>query len=157
MFPSADAPGRGRPAIQPAKITYAGSLIIFSKLEGTTVSAFNPAGLGVCSGVFGLPMPSGGTAMIGGGKTLYPTLGVGAFFVMFWVGFVLGYELGLSCGLFLLNALAFACAGAWCVVRLELADSHPSALRRGTGIRDGGAGRGKSSPAVPLPNLFVPR
>jgi len=58
-----------------------------------------------------------------GEKTLYPMLGVGAFFVMFWVGFVVGHELGLSCGLFLLNALFFACSGAWFVVRLEFADA----------------------------------
>lgn len=93
--------------------------------------------------------------MTGGEKTLYPMLGVGAFFVMFWVGFVVGYELGLSCGLFLLNALAFACVGAWCVVRLELADAHPSALR--TGVRDDGTGCAESRPAVMLPNPFVPR
>lgn len=58
-----------------------------------------------------------------GEKTLYPMLGVGAFFVMFWVGFVVGHELGLSCGLFLLNALFFACSGTWFVVRLESADT----------------------------------
>ena len=58
-----------------------------------------------------------------GEKTLYPMLGVGAFFVMFWVGFVVGHELGLSCGLFLLNALFFACSGTWFVVRLESADA----------------------------------
>ena len=57
-----------------------------------------------------------------GERTLYPMLGVGAFFVMFWVGFVVGYELGLSCWLFLLNALFFACSGTWFVVRLESAD-----------------------------------
>lgn len=95
--------------------------------------------------------------MTGGGKTLYPMLGVGAFFVMFWVGFVVGYELGLSCGLFLLNALAFACTGAWCVVRLELADAHPSALRTSSTNRGSGAHRGESRPAVLLPNPFVPR
>lgn len=61
--------------------------------------------------------------MGGGEKTLYPMLGVGAFFVMFWVGFVVGYELGLSCGLLLLNALFFACSGTWFVVRLESADA----------------------------------
>lgn len=61
--------------------------------------------------------------MGGGEKTLYPMLGVGAFFVMFWVGFVVGHELGLSCGLFLLNALFFACSGTWFVVRLESANA----------------------------------
>jgi hypothetical protein len=95
--------------------------------------------------------------MTGGGKTLYPMLGVGAFFVMFWVGFVVGYELGLSCGLFLLNALAFACTGAWCVVRLELADAHPSALRASSDHRDGAYRYRDSRPAVVLPNPFVAR
>ncbi|MDH3316190.1 MAG: hypothetical protein OER43_10555 [Gammaproteobacteria bacterium] len=95
--------------------------------------------------------------MAGGEKTLYPMLGVGAFFVMFWVGFVVGYELGLSCGLFLLNALFFACTGAWCVVRLEIADAHPSALRQASRHRDGGMRFGESRPAVLLPNPFVPR
>lgn len=60
--------------------------------------------------------------MAGGEKTLYPMLGVGAFFVMFWVGFLVGYELGLGCGLFLLNALFFAFSGTYFVVRLESAD-----------------------------------
>lgn len=95
--------------------------------------------------------------MTGGERTLYPMLGVGAFFVMFWVGFVVGYELGLTCGLFLLNALFFACTGAWCVVRLELADAHPSALREGSRDRDGDRRRRESGPAVSLPNLFVSR
>ena len=63
--------------------------------------------------------------MGGGEKTLYPMLGVGAFFVMFWIGFVVGYELGLGCGLFLLNALLFACTGTWCVVKLESANACP--------------------------------
>lgn len=59
-----------------------------------------------------------------GERALYPMLGVGAFFVMFWVGFVVGYELGLSCWLFVLNALFFACSGTWFVVRLESADLY---------------------------------
>ncbi len=95
--------------------------------------------------------------MTGGEKTLYPMLGVGAFFVMFWVGFVVGYELGLSCGLFLLNALFFACVGAWCVVRLELADAHPSAMRTAPGDGRGGLHGRESGPAVLLPNPFVSR
>ena len=95
--------------------------------------------------------------MTGGEKTLYPMLGVGAFFVMFWVGFVVGYELGLSCGLFLLNALLFACTGAWCVVKLEMADAHPSALRTGPRDRDGGARGHGYRPTTILPNPFVSR
>lgn len=95
--------------------------------------------------------------MGGSGRTLYPMLGVGAFFVMFWVGFVVGHELGLSCGLFLLNALLFACTGSWCVVRLEIADAHPSALRGASRGRDSGMGFRDSRPAALLPNPFVPR
>lgn len=95
--------------------------------------------------------------MTGSERTLYPMLGVGAFFVMFWVGFVVGYELGLSCGLFLLNALFFACTGAWCVVRLELANAHPSALRTGSAGGDGGIRHSEARSSVLLPNLFVPR
>ncbi len=95
--------------------------------------------------------------MTGGEKTLYPMLGVGAFFVMFWVGFVVGYELDLGCGLFLLNALFFACTGAWCVVRLELADAHPSALRAGPHDRERGRHHPESRPTVLLPNPFVAR
>jgi hypothetical protein len=95
--------------------------------------------------------------MTGGGKTLYPMLGVGAFFVMFWVGFVVGFELGLSCGLFLLNALFFACTGAWCVVRLEIADAHPSARRSGPTDDNIGMRRRESRPTVLLPNPFVSR
>ncbi len=95
--------------------------------------------------------------MIGSERTLYPMLGVGAFFVMFWVGFVVGYELGLNCGLFLLNAFFFACTGAWCVVKLEMADAHPSALR--TAPPDGRGGRSgrESGNPVMIPNPFVPR
>ncbi len=95
--------------------------------------------------------------MTSGGKTLYPMLGVGAFFVMFWVGFVVGYELGLSCGLFLLNAFFFACTGAWCVVRLEMADAHPSALRTASPEGNGGMRGRESRNPVLLPNPFVPR
>lgn len=95
--------------------------------------------------------------MIGSERTLYPMLGVGAFFVMFWVGFVVGYELGLSCGLFLLNAFFFACTGAWCVVRLEMADAHPSALRAASPQGEGGMRGRESRTPVLLPNLFVPR
>jgi hypothetical protein len=59
--------------------------------------------------------------------------------------------------LFLLNALFFAYTGAWCVVRLEIADAHPSALR--TGSTDGNSGMRcrESKPTVLLPNPFVSR
>ena len=39
---------------------------------------------------------------------MYPMLGVGAFFAMFWVGFVLGYEMGFTCAALLFNAFCFA-------------------------------------------------
>jgi hypothetical protein len=73
--------------------------------------------------------------MTGGGKTLYPMLGVGAFFVMFWVGFVVGFELGL----------------------LEIADAHPSARRSGPTDDNIGMRRRESRPTVLLPNPFVSR
>ena len=53
-----------------------------------------------------------------GDSTLYPMLGVGAFMVMFWVGFVLGYEAGLGC-LILPCGLLFGALGTQLVVKLE--------------------------------------
>lgn len=88
--------------------------------------------------------------MTGSGKTLYPMLGVGAFFVMFWTGFVVGYELGLSCGWFLLNALFFGCAGCYFVVRLEAADACPRPPRE---FEDRANGR---SARLPLPMFPLP-
>lgn len=57
-------------------------------------------------------------------QTLYPMLGVGAFFVMFWVGFVVGYEFGFPCNSMLINGLIFAVAGLYGVVKLELYDQR---------------------------------
>lgn len=92
--------------------------------------------------------------MTGSGKTLYPMLGVGAFFVMFWTGFVVGYELGLSCGLFLLNALFFGCAGCYFVVRLEAADACPRPPRE----FEDSAGRRSPRPLLPVfPHPFASR
>lgn len=53
-----------------------------------------------------------------GDKTLYPMLGVGAFVVMFWVGFVSGYEAGLGC-LILPIGFLFGALGTQLVVTLE--------------------------------------
>jgi hypothetical protein len=53
-------------------------------------------------------------------------LGVGAFVVMFWVGFVLGYEAGLAC-LMLPCGLVFGALGTQAVVSLE---QHANGRRR---------------------------
>lgn len=71
--------------------------------------------------------------MPGNSTVIYPMLGVGAFFGMFWVGFVVAYELGLPCSLILLNALTFACLGSYSVVRME---SHER-TRSGEGLSPG--------------------
>ena len=62
-------------------------------------------------------------------RVLYPMLGVGAFFVMFWVGFVVGYELGWTCNSMLLNAFMFGCLGAYFIARLEVRDVKPRNAR----------------------------
>ncbi len=93
--------------------------------------------------------------MTGSERTLYPMLGVGAFFVMFWVGFVVGYELGLNCWLFPLNAFLFACSGAWFVARLQVADEHPGAYRRKPS-RPRPHDAGESTRPVLTPGIFVP-
>ena len=93
--------------------------------------------------------------MTGNERTLYPMLGVGAFFVMFWVGFVVGYELGLNCWLFALNAFVFACSGAWFVARLQVADEHPGAYRtRPAGPPPDGSD-GTTRPIL-TPGFFLP-
>lgn len=52
-------------------------------------------------------------------RTMYPMMGVGAFNIMFWVGFVAGHNIGRTCGLMLLNALFFGGVGSYAVLRLE--------------------------------------
>ena len=93
--------------------------------------------------------------MTGSERTLYPMLGVGAFFVMFWVGFVVGYELGLNCWLFPLNAFLFACSGAWFVARLQVADEHPGAYRRKPS-RHESRDNGRTTRPVLTPGFFIP-
>ncbi len=94
--------------------------------------------------------------MTGSERTLYPMLGVGAFFVMFWVGFVVGYELGLNCWLFPLNAFLFACSGAWFVARLQVADEHPGAYRRRAPARPLPHDAGGTTQPILTPRFFVP-
>lgn len=55
----------------------------------------------------------------GSDKVLYPMLGVGAFFTMFWTGVVVGHELGMACLPLLMNGMLFGCAGTLLVVKLE--------------------------------------
>lgn len=76
-------------------------------------------------------------------RVLYPMLGVGAFFIMFWVGFVVGYELGWTCNSILLNAFMFGCLGAYFIARLEVREVKP----RNTRARNSG----KSAPAPTTP------
>lgn len=70
-------------------------------------------------------------------RVLYPMLGVGAFFGLFWTGFVIGYELGWACNAMLVNGLLFGCLGTYFTVRLERYDSRrtdvepPRISRRG--------------------------
>ncbi len=61
----------------------------------------------------------GEAQMYGNDRLIYPMLGVGAFFAMFWVGVIVSYELGLSCLAFFVNGVLFACLGASLVARLE--------------------------------------
>ncbi len=59
---------------------------------------------------------------MGAGAMIYPMLGVGAFFGMFWIGFVTAYELGLGCTAMLLNGFLFGCAGSYFIVGMETRD-----------------------------------
>ena len=53
------------------------------------------------------------------GKTLYPMMGVGAFNIMFWLGFIVGHDIGLSCWGMFLNAFLFGGLGTYGIVKLE--------------------------------------
>ncbi len=61
-------------------------------------------------------------------RVLYPMLGVGAFFALFWTGFVLAYELGWACNAILVNGLFFGCLGSYFIVRLERHDTRGAEL-----------------------------
>ena len=52
-------------------------------------------------------------------STLYPMMGVGVFYIMFWVGFVVGHNIGLACGGMLLTGFLFGGGGSYGVVKLE--------------------------------------
>ena len=52
-------------------------------------------------------------------STLYPMLGVGIFFVVFWTGFVLAYEAGLPCIALPLTGLLTGVGGVRFVIGLE--------------------------------------
>ena len=51
--------------------------------------------------------------------TIYPLLGVGAFFVLFWVGFVLGDLLGWACNALLVLGFLLATIGSYLFARAE--------------------------------------
>jgi len=82
-------------------------------------------------------------------------LGVGAFFVMFWVGFVVSYELGLACWMLVFNAFASACMGAWFVARLQVSDEHPGAYRPAPDRHESRDSGGTTRPVL-TPGFFVP-
>lgn len=73
-------------------------------------------------------------------RVLYPMLGVGAFFALFWVGFVVAYELGWACDAMLVNGLLLGCLGTYCIVRLERLDTRRTAAEpaRPKNMRGGG-------------------
>ena len=52
-------------------------------------------------------------------NTMFPMMGVGVFYIMFWTGFVVGHNIGLACEAMLLNALLFGGLGSYAVVKLE--------------------------------------
>lgn len=82
--------------------------------------------------------------MYGNDAVIYPMLGVGAFFALFWVGIVVSHELGLSCFAFLVNGLLFAALGAALVARLECR----AIAERGSG-RTPAATKAQAGPAAP--------
>lgn len=53
------------------------------------------------------------------GKTLYPMMGVGAFNIMFWLGFIVGHDIGLSCWGMFFNAFLFGSLGTYGIIKLE--------------------------------------
>jgi hypothetical protein len=97
----------------------------------------------------------GEISMYGSERTLYPMLGVGAFFVMFWVGFVVSYELGLACWMLVFNAFASACMGAWFVARLQIADEYPGAYRPAPEAQESWDTGGTKRPVL-MPRFFIP-
>jgi len=60
--------------------------------------------------------------MRGNGKLLYPTLGVGCFFALFWAGIVVAHGFGLHPLTMLAIGLAAGSAGASLAAQLERRD-----------------------------------
>ncbi len=54
-----------------------------------------------------------------GERSFFPMLGVGVFYIMFWIGFVVGHNFGLACDAILLTGLIFGAAGSYGIVKLE--------------------------------------
>ena len=52
-------------------------------------------------------------------RSFFPMLGVGVFYIMFWIGFVVGHNIGFSCDAMLLSGLLFGGVGSYTVVKLE--------------------------------------
>ncbi len=55
--------------------------------------------------------------------TIYPMLGVGAFFVLFWVGFAFGDLLGWACDALLILGFLLASIGAYLFARAEVLEA----------------------------------
>ena len=62
-------------------------------------------------------------------RSFFPMLGVGVFYIMFWIGFVVGHNLGFSCDGMLVSGLLFGAAGSYAVVKLERLSEGGSRLR----------------------------
>jgi hypothetical protein len=60
--------------------------------------------------------------MFRGGNPLYPVVGTGAFFVMFWVGAVLAHDLDWPAWLIAGSGLVSGLAGATLIAGLERRD-----------------------------------
>ena len=84
--------------------------------------------------------------MYGESRALYPMLGMGTFFAMFWVGVVAGYELGASCLGLLGMGIAFACFGAWLVARMEAREYVERAALSAPPPEPADAGRAAANP-----------
>lgn len=54
-----------------------------------------------------------------GDKSFFPMLGVGVFYIMFWIGFVVGHNIGFACDAMLLNGLFFGSVGSYALVKIE--------------------------------------
>lgn len=57
-----------------------------------------------------------------GGKLLYPVLGTGCFFALFWLGYVAAHQIGLHPFTGLIVGLMTGCGGVTLVAQLERLD-----------------------------------